>query len=128
MLGLEVFEQFQPALSGQCDIQQDQVRRGLFDNLHRLLGILRFAADHHIGIAIDGAAQTLPHQGMILNNEDSLPRCTFGRQGYLGRHINPYLSAWGFYLIEPPSKQPRFRGRYFFGSPVTRRLFRRDIA
>ena len=74
MLNSNILYQFQPGCGVQRDINDDQIRRLRRDTRQRLRGVFRLAADNEVFLLVDQVRQPLPHQRMIVHQEDPASR------------------------------------------------------
>src|SRR5207248_8891968 len=97
------------------DIEQENVGPHFEPELHGLTSILSFAADGPSGLCFKNGAQTLPHQSVIVGDEDaqllhlelpSLP-ASFARNGSTARTVAP--SGPEVILRRPPNCRTRWR-------------------
>src|SRR5665213_1168290 len=68
---LDIFQELNAAGSAEGDVNQRDIRLGIFDGGDGLVGVFRFADDDHILFVVDQLSHAFAQQRMIVNNQDA---------------------------------------------------------
>ncbi len=74
MTTIELTEHAEPIEPGHLDVEADQIRPELPNEGHRLVSTAGFTDDLNIRLTLQEAANALPRQTFIINNEHSHTR------------------------------------------------------
>ncbi len=72
MSGADVFQQIESVGTIQRDIHDQNIGPGRSQHVDRTHRLFSFAADHEIGLPVDQQRQTLAHDGMVIDHQNSL--------------------------------------------------------
>ena len=68
VLPLDVSEQFQPAPTGEIQVQHDRVKRPGPELVESLRRVTRLGADPHPGRIVNDAIQARPHDRVVIDD------------------------------------------------------------
>src|SRR5947209_8275343 len=86
MLHAQMLDQLQAVRAGQRNVDHRQVRRRLAQGLERLRQGARLTAQLQVGLRLDEAGESVPEDGMIVDEEDA----ALGN----GRFLNHCCHGW----------------------------------
>jgi len=105
VLLLHVLDKLQSAFARNGDVRQNQVGAGCLDGRQRLGRAFRFPAYGQVPLVIDELGQTVPGEGMIVEDENSPP----------SSDSSPASSGFHLMLLASGTAAPRY-GAYHAGS------------